>query len=56
MVQDSAIVSVTGKVVKTRIDTICIHGDNPEAVGIARGVRQALKNAGIEVAPFKRTA
>src|SRR6202008_4005216 len=31
MVQDSAIVSVTGKVVKTRIDTICIHGDNPEA-------------------------
>jgi UPF0271 protein len=54
MVQDSAIVSVTGKVVKTRIDTICIHGDNPEAVGIARGVRQALKNAGVEVAPFKR--
>src|ERR1700750_2006951 len=38
MVQDSAIVSVTGKAVKTRIDTICIHGDNPEAVGIARGV------------------
>jgi UPF0271 protein len=56
MVQDSAIVSVTGKVVKTRIDTICIHGDNPEAVGIARGVRQALKDAGIEVAPFKRAA
>jgi UPF0271 protein len=56
MVQDSAIVSVTGKVVKTRIDTICIHGDNPEAVEIARGVRQALKDAGIEVAPFKRAA
>jgi 5-oxoprolinase (ATP-hydrolysing) subunit A len=56
MVQDSAIVSVTGKVVKSRIDTICIHGDNPEAVGIARGVRKALKDAGIEVAPFKRAA
>jgi UPF0271 protein len=56
MVQDSAIVSVTAKVIKTRIDTICIHGDNPEAVGIARGVRQALKDAGIEVAPFKRAA
>jgi 5-oxoprolinase (ATP-hydrolysing) subunit A len=56
MVQDSAIVSVTGKVIKTRIDTICIHGDNPEAVGIARGVRKALKDAGIAVAPFKRAA
>jgi 5-oxoprolinase (ATP-hydrolysing) subunit A len=56
MVQDSAIVSVTGKVIKTRIDTICIHGDNPEAVGIARGVRKALKDAGIAVAPFKRAS
>jgi 5-oxoprolinase (ATP-hydrolysing) subunit A len=56
MVQDSAIVSVTGKVIKTRIDTICIHGDNPEAVEIARGVRKALKDAGIAVAPFKRAA
>src|SRR6201994_3179516 len=52
MVQDSAIVSVTGKVVKSRIDTICIHGDNPEAVGIARGVRQALIDAGMRGGPF----
>ena len=56
MVHDSAIVSATGKVVRTRIDTICIHGDNPEAVSIARGVREALKGAGIAVAPFKRAA
>jgi UPF0271 protein len=56
MVQDSAVVSVTGKVINTRIDTICIHGDNPEAVGIARGVRKALKDAGIAVAPFKRAS
>jgi UPF0271 protein len=54
MVQDGAVVSVTGKVIKMRTDTICIHGDTPGAVDIARGVRQALKDAGIEVAPFKR--
>ena len=53
MVQDGAVVSVTGKVIKMRTDTICIHGDTPGAVDIARGVRQALKDAGIEVAPFK---
>src|SRR6201988_5193061 len=35
MVQDGAVVSVTGKVMKTHIDTICIHGDNPTAVEIA---------------------
>jgi len=54
MVQDGAVVSVTGKVIKMRTDTVCIHGDNPTAVEIARGVRKALKEAGIEVAPFKR--
>jgi len=36
------------------VDTICIHGDTPGAVEIARGVRKALKDNGIEVAPFKR--
>jgi UPF0271 protein len=54
MVQDGAVVSVTGKVIKMRTDTVCIHGDNPAAVDIARGVRNALKDAGIVVAPFKR--
>ena len=54
MVQDGAVVSVSGKVIKMRTDTVCIHGDTPGAVEIARGVREALKNAGIEVAPFKR--
>ena len=54
MVRDGAVVSVTGKVIKMRIDTVCIHGDTPGAVDIARDLRRALKNAGIDVAPFKR--
>ena len=53
MVQDGAVVSVTGKVIKMRTDTVCIHGDTQGAVEIARGVREALKNAGIAVTPFK---
>jgi len=55
MVQDGAVVSVTGKTIKMRTDTVCIHGDTPGAVEIARGVRHALKHAGIDVAPFKRS-
>ena len=54
MVQDGAVVSVTGKVIKMRTDTVCIHGDTPGAVEIARGVRKALADQGIEVAPFRR--
>ena len=54
MVQDGAVVSVTGKVIKMRVETVCIHGDTPGAVEIARGVRKTLSDAGITVAPFKR--
>jgi UPF0271 protein len=53
MVQDGAVVSVSGKVIKMRTDTVCIHGDTRGAVEIAHGVRQALKDKGIHVAPFK---
>jgi UPF0271 protein len=52
MVQDGAVVSVTGKMMKMRTDTVCIHGDTAGAVEIARAVRQALDAAGIKVAPF----
>src|SRR3984893_14173942 len=50
MVQDGAVVSVTGKVIKMRTDTVCIHGDTPGAVEIARGVRKALRDGGSAVA------
>jgi UPF0271 protein len=53
MVQDGAVISVSGKAIKMRMDTVCIHGDTPGAVEIGRGVRQALKDSGIQVAPFK---
>jgi 5-oxoprolinase (ATP-hydrolysing) subunit A len=54
MVEDGNVVSVSGKVIKMRMDTVCIHGDTPGAVEIARGIRERLKNGGIEVAPFKK--
>jgi UPF0271 protein len=33
-------------------DSICVHGDTPGAVDIARSVRDALATAGVSVAPF----
>ena len=52
MVQTGTITSINGKVIKARIDTICVHGDNPAAVGMARAVRQALEAAGIRLKAF----
>lgn len=52
MVQAGAIIAESGKRIPTRIDTICLHGDTPEAVDIARAVRAALESAGVTVARF----
>ncbi len=52
MVQDQAVTSVSGKIVKMPIDTLCIHGDTPGAVAIARKVRSALERANIQIIPF----
>lgn len=32
--------------------TVCVHGDSPGAVAMARGVRAALETAGVAVEPF----
>lgn len=53
MVQDQEVVTVTGKRLKVAIDTICVHGDNPAAVAMARTVRETLEGAGIAIRPFK---
>lgn len=43
------IVAADGTVIQTDAKSLCIHGDNPEAVAIARQVRRALEAAGIAI-------
>jgi UPF0271 protein len=47
---DEAVAQVRRLVESGRAQTICVHGDNPHAVGFARGVRRALEAAGVRVA------
>lgn len=34
------------------VRTVCVHGDNPQAVAFAAAVRSALLEAGFEICPF----
>jgi UPF0271 protein len=54
MVKNGSIETITGRVIVTSIDSICVHSDTPSAVGIARTVREALEAAGVTVANFLR--
>lgn len=42
-----------GLIADTRADTLCVHGDTPNAVAIARQVRAALAAAGVRIAGFR---
>lgn len=49
LAKENLVKSKTGETVKIAVDTLCIHGDGPNAVEIARSVRQRLDEAGIAV-------
>lgn len=52
MASDGSIVTATGRRLQSGIDTLCIHGDTPHALAIARAVRAALEAAGMTIAPL----
>ncbi len=52
MVLEGEIEALDGGRVRVRAETLCVHGDNPEAVAIARAVREALVAHGVEIKAF----
>ncbi|MFT7107826.1 MAG: UPF0271 protein, partial [Yoonia sp.] len=49
MLEAGAIIAESGAHIPCQIDTICLHGDTPGAVAMARGIRQHLTGAGITI-------
>jgi UPF0271 protein len=52
MVRDGVVVAHTGEEIPLHVDTICVHGDTPTAVEIAKTIRQQLEAAEIEAVPM----
>ena len=52
MVEHGTVVSVTGKEIPVRADTVCIHGDSPKALEFARRIRERLLAEGIRIVSF----
>ena len=53
MVKDGGVKAINGEWVELKVDTICVHGDNPKAVEIAAHVRKALEGEGVKAVPMK---
>lgn len=52
MVRGQSIIAASGKTIPTPVDSICVHGDTPGAVEIAKAVRFALEQGGVTISPF----
>ena len=52
MVVEGKAIAVNGKEIPIRADTICLHGDTPGAVELARKLRERMEAAGVEVVPM----
>src|SRR5215204_3705443 len=52
MVLEGEIVSCNGKRIKTQVESLCVHGDEPTAISSARAAREGLEVAGVKVVPL----
>lgn len=51
MVEQGVVKTREGIEIAVQPDTVCLHGDGPHAVRFAKTLRQALKDAGVQVKP-----
>ncbi|WP_414055303.1 LamB/YcsF family protein [Macrococcus equi] len=49
MVKDQQVKTITGKLIPLQADSICVHGDGPEALAFVEEIRAALKENNIEI-------
>ncbi|MFC4563273.1 LamB/YcsF family protein [Nocardiopsis mangrovi] len=56
IVEGRPIAAVDGSTVRIDADSLCVHGDSPGAVRMARAVADRLSGAGVRIAPFAAAA
>ncbi|MGY2900243.1 UPF0271 protein [Curtobacterium sp. PvP017] len=56
MVTEGVATAVDGSELQVRADSVCVHGDSPGAVAMARAIRATLTEHGVTIAPFAPAA
>lgn len=52
MVTENRVTAIDGTEIELDADSVCVHGDSPDAVAVARAVRERLDAAGVSVRSF----
>ena len=51
MVAEGKATAITGEEIDVKADTLCLHGDTPGAVEMAKSLKRELEAAGVQIAP-----
>ncbi|MFA9422705.1 MAG: LamB/YcsF family protein [Sedimentibacter sp.] len=52
MVKHGKVRCITGEDIDIKADSICVHGDNPQAVEFVKSIRKALQAESVEIMPM----
>ena len=52
LVKHGTVTAIDGTEIELKADTICVHGDNPEALALVKIIRTSLTDSGIEICPM----
>ncbi|WP_420231844.1 LamB/YcsF family protein [Pseudomonas sp. ABY48] len=52
LVEDGSLEAIDGSLTRIQADSICVHGDSPAAVEMARELRRVLEQANMSLRPF----
>lgn len=52
MVVNNTIISRNGKKISCKVESLCVHGDEPTAIALAKCVREELEKAGVKLVPL----
>lgn len=52
MIKFGKVRAITGKEISVEPDSVCVHGDNPKALGFVQKIRNRLISEGIEIKAF----
>ena len=50
MICEGKVTSIEGQRIDVQVDTLCLHGDTPEALVFAQSLTNALNEAGVRIA------
>lgn len=52
MVTEGKVTAINGEDIDIKADSICVHGDNPEAIEFVTLIKEELLRAGVEIKPL----